>query len=299
MGRGSRIGRIAAAATLALAGIAVVAPAADADFHFMKIREVFLGNGNPNAAFIELQMYAAGQTNVTGHNVRVYQADGSEAAAFALTGPVPNGETQRTILIGDTATGTTPDFTYDMLGQATEVYGPGGAVCFDNIDCVSWGGFSSLVPLPSPPGNPAPAIPNGSSLERLITPNCTTLLEDADDTNVSLTDFALQATPNPRSNTTPPTETACGNAGGGPDTKIDKGPKKKTKKKKAKFEFSSTTAGVTFECSVDGKTFAPCTSPFEVKVKKGKHEFEVRAVLAGVVDGSPAEQDWKVKKPKK
>ena len=301
MGRGSRIGRIAVAASVALVGVAVAAPAANADFHLMKIREVFLGQGVPNSSFIELQMYAQGQTAVTGHTVAFYQADGTLASNFPIPGPVANGESQRTILIGDDAV-PGRDFTYPMMWNAINIYGPGGAACFDNIDCVSWGGFTgSVTPLVSPAGNPAPAIPAGSSLERSIAPNCATLLEDSDDTNVSLNDFALQAAPNPRNNATPPTETACsgGNPGGGPDTKIDKGPKKKTKKKKATFEFSSTTAGTTFECRVDGKTFAPCTSPFEVKVKKGKHEFEVRAVLAGVSDGSPAKQDWKVKKPKK
>ena len=128
-----------------------------------------------------------------------------------------------------------------------------------------------------------------------------------DDTNNSATDFFARP-PSPRNNATAPTETPCGggqNPGGGPDTKIDKGPKKKTKKKKATFEFSSTSVGATFECSLDGNapkgagSFGPCTSPFSVKVKKGKHNFRVRAVLNGVPDGSPAEQSWKVKKKKK
>jgi hypothetical protein len=57
---------------------------------------------------------------------------------------------------------------------------------------------------------------------------------------------------------------------------------------------------VTFECEVDGgKAFTPCTSPFTTKVKKGKHTFQVRAVLNGVPDGSPAEYKWRVKKKKK
>ncbi len=85
-----------------------------------------------------------------------------------------------------------------------------------------------------------------------------------------------------------------------PDTQITKRPKDKTKKKTAVFEFSSSEAGSTFECSLDGAQFAPCSSPDTLKVKKGKHSFEVRAKdAAGNVDGSPASDSWKVKKKKK
>src|SRR5688500_877344 len=143
---------------------------------------------------------------------------------------------------------------------------------------------------------------DGRTRVRSIASTWPTLLEAKVDADDSATDFSLMPTPTPRNNATAPTETACGttNPGGGPDTKIDKGPKKKTKKKKATFEFSSTTPGVTFECELDGaKAFTPCSSPSKVKVKRGKHTFKVRAVLNGVPDGSPAEQSWKVKKKKR
>jgi hypothetical protein len=85
-----------------------------------------------------------------------------------------------------------------------------------------------------------------------------------------------------------------------PETQITKGPKAKTRKKKATFEFTSSEPGSTFECSLDGGPFAACTSPDTVKVKKGKHSFAVRAKdPAGNVDGSPATDDWKVKKKKR
>ncbi|HYU59194.1 MAG TPA: hypothetical protein VEK39_00400 [Solirubrobacterales bacterium] len=83
-----------------------------------------------------------------------------------------------------------------------------------------------------------------------------------------------------------------------PDTQITKGPKKKTKKKKATFEFSSTVAGSTFECKLDDGPFEPCTSPHDVKAKKGKHSFEVRATAGGQTDPTPATDSWKVKKKK-
>jgi virginiamycin B lyase len=84
-----------------------------------------------------------------------------------------------------------------------------------------------------------------------------------------------------------------------PETTIDKAPKKKTKKRKARFEFSSDETGPTFECRLDRKPFAECASPFKKKVKRRKHNFEVRAIdRTGNVDPTPAVHAWKVKKTK-
>jgi hypothetical protein len=86
-----------------------------------------------------------------------------------------------------------------------------------------------------------------------------------------------------------------------PDTQLTKGPKDKTKKKQATFEFTSTEPGSIFECSLDGRTqFKACTSPLTVKVKKGKHTFSVQAIdQAGNADSSLATDGWKVKKKKR
>jgi hypothetical protein len=181
---------------------------------------------------------------------------------------------------------------------------------FVPLDCVSWGAF------PNTPGvlagtNAAPGgIPIGQSLTRSIAPGCPTLLEDADDTDDSATDFSLTV-PTPRRNSVPPTETPCpeggGEAGGEagdtspPETTITKGPKNKTKKKTATFEFSSTEPGSSFECTLDGRSsFKACASPFIVKVKKGKHTFQVQAIdQAGNADATPATDSWKRKKKRK
>ena len=89
--------------------------------------------------------------------------------------------------------------------------------------------------------------------------------------------------------------------GTAPKTTITKAPKSKikTKKRRAKvrFAFSSSEAS-TFSCTLDGKT-KPCTSPFEVKVKKGKHRFSVVATdIAGNVDRTPAKHEFRVKRKK-
>jgi hypothetical protein len=85
-----------------------------------------------------------------------------------------------------------------------------------------------------------------------------------------------------------------------PETTITGAPKDKTKKKTASFQFGSSEPGSTFECKLDDGAFQSCSSPRNVKVKKGKHSFQVRATdAAGNIDPTPATDTWKVKKPKK
>lgn len=84
-----------------------------------------------------------------------------------------------------------------------------------------------------------------------------------------------------------------------PDTQITDGPPRKTKQRLTSFSFASTEPGSTFECKVDDAAFSACSSPFEAKVSRAKHVFEVRAVGAGgKPDAWPASQGWKVKKKK-
>jgi CSLREA domain-containing protein len=90
---------------------------------------------------------------------------------------------------------------------------------------------------------------------------------------------------------------------GEPDTLILSGPADPSGSFSATFTFTSTQAGATFQCSVDGSPYAPCTSPFIAGplVEEGEHEFEVRAVnqftyLDGsqVVDLTPATYTWTI-----
>jgi hypothetical protein len=128
------------------------------------------------------------------------------------------------------------------------------------------------------------ALPDGAYVFTVFAQSTTGALELEFQTREFTVDTAVQP---PTGDTTPP------------DTSITKGPKKKTAKKKAKFEFTSTEPGSTFECSVNGSPFAPCTSPHTVKGKKGKNKFAVRARdAAGNVDPTPATYSWKVKKKK-
>jgi hypothetical protein len=62
------------------------------------------------------------------------------------------------------------------------------------------------------------------------------------------------------------------------------------------FTFTSSEAGGTFECSVDGAAFAVCTTPFAtLALGNGPHTFAVRARdAAGNVDATPATHAWTI-----
>ena len=67
---------------------------------------------------------------------------------------------------------------------------------------------------------------------------------------------------------------------GEPDTTILSGPPDPSGSFSATFTFESNQAGATFQCSIDGLEFIPCTSPYVAGplVEEGEHDFEVRAV---------------------
>lgn len=98
--------------------------------------------------------------------------------------------------------------------------------------------------------------------------------------------------------------------GGDPDTDFSKKPPKKLKAKgkkgkKVKLTFTGTVNSgapgpLSFECKVDKGKFEECASPLKLKLKKGKHTIEVRAIdSTGRVDSSPAKAKIKVKKKHK
>ncbi|HSF98967.1 MAG TPA: right-handed parallel beta-helix repeat-containing protein, partial [Ornithinibacter sp.] len=83
-----------------------------------------------------------------------------------------------------------------------------------------------------------------------------------------------------------------------PQTLIESGPDTSTTSTSATLVFSADEVA-TFECSVDGAAYAPCTSPFVVAgLGLGGHEFAVRATDgAGNTDASPAVHTWSVVAP--
>ena len=85
-----------------------------------------------------------------------------------------------------------------------------------------------------------------------------------------------------------------------PETQIDAGPAAKSPKRQATFFFSSDP-GNSFECSLDGSDFAPCTSPTTfTKLTPGAHTFQVAAIDgAGRRDETPAVLEFVVRKKRR
>ena len=82
-----------------------------------------------------------------------------------------------------------------------------------------------------------------------------------------------------------------------PNTIIDSGPSGTTNDPTPKFTFHATEAGSTFECRVDGRAYAACTSPKTTQhLTDGAHTFTVRARdAASNLDPSPASRSFTVK----
>ncbi len=81
-----------------------------------------------------------------------------------------------------------------------------------------------------------------------------------------------------------------------PDTQLVMGPPSLDNTIDPELTFTGSDPGdgpVTFECKLDGGSFAACASPDRIAVTAGTHAFEVRAVdAAGNVDPTPATHNW-------
>lgn len=290
-----------------LAGLIVwVAPAA-ATFHEISIREVYPGSAaQPEVEYVELQMWSSGQNFVKGHSVISYKAGGTVADTSTFGADVPAGGNQSTILLGTPAVESVLGVQPDVAMTPGQLDPTGGAVCWDAIDCASWGNFSGS--LPSPAGSPATpgGIPDGMALRRTIAPGCATLLESSDDRNNSAADFSA-VFPEPRPNSFAPTERSCASPGdpsgypgqggrGAPQTKLRRKPPHRTFDRTPTFRFTADEPDSTFQCKLDRKPFRSCRSPFTSrKLSLGPHTFKVRARdESGKLDQSPASYGFRI-----
>jgi len=137
-------------------------------------------------------MVSPGQTNVSGHILHLYDAAGARTDCTLPT-DVTNGADNARILFGTVEYENgimvpIPDFSIPPL-----LHADGGAVCFESIDCVSWGTFGGSTT--SPAGTPFPGgIPQDQSIDRKESAG------DPQDTGNSASDFEAEA-PSPVSNT--------------------------------------------------------------------------------------------------
>jgi len=283
----------------ALLALLAAAPAAQATFHLIKVREVFPG-ANQNS-YVELQMFAPAQNLLSGHSLTVYNPAGALVHSSTFSAGVANSQNQSTILIGDSNVESSLGVKPDLLDSGLSVPATGGAVCWNAggipADCVAWGNFTGGASLQSATGTSAGAVASpggigaGKALRRTIAPGCSTLLEESDDTNSSLADFA-EVTPAPRNDASAIVETTCP---GVPNTAIDDRPPPQAKSADAEFTYDSPTAS-SFECSLDGATFAVCPNAGQeyTGLADGVHSFQVRGVNSSGPDPTPASYAWTV-----
>ncbi|MFN8152406.1 MAG: hypothetical protein U0R24_14950 [Solirubrobacterales bacterium] len=82
-----------------------------------------------------------------------------------------------------------------------------------------------------------------------------------------------------------------------PRTRITSGPEERLTVKRAadvRFRFSADEEGSTFQCRLDDSGWRRCTSPKELRLRPGRHRFEVRAIdPTGNVDATP--ERWSVR----
>lgn len=317
MGRLRTLGAVA----VVLGASLWAAPAVQATFHKMSIREVYPG-GSDNGSYVELQMWASGENFVKNHHLVAYDTAGNVADNFAFATNVANGANQATILIADTSYPQVFDGrpAPDASDESLDLSPAGGAVCWvegSPPDCVAWGAFTGPLPAHVPAlkvGNPASpgGVQAGKALRRSIAKGCATLLDppSIDDSDDSATDFA-EVEPNPRDNAVVPTEHPCASGGSGgqggkggpgssapgaPQTLLRKKPPHRTDDRTPTFRFATDEQGVTFQCKLDGKPYKRCRSPFTTKtLSLGRHVFRVRARDdSGRLDPSPASYAFKI-----
>ncbi len=177
-----------------LAALTSAAPA-HAAFHLIKVVEVYPGSAAaPTSQYVILQMYSAGQSFVSNHSVQVFNAAGTSVGTYTFPGNVGNGANQAKILIGTAAAAAEFGIAVDLAMPTATLIASGGKVCFDAIDCVTWGNYAGSGPVGTPA---APAgIPTGRALVRKLGDG---VLQSADDTNDSASDFEVLR-PAPRNN---------------------------------------------------------------------------------------------------
>ena len=290
-------------AILALAMLVTWAAPAAATFHLMQIREVYPGStANPNSEYVELQMWAEDQNHVAGHVLRTYDRSGAITGSDAFAADVPRGTDQSTLVLATPEAESDFGFLADgPLAPSGRLDPAGGAVCWENIDCVAWGDFSGSLPSSAGPPAAPSGIPSGTALRRTIAPGCATLLELADDRDDSAADFAV-VFPGPRPNSVAPSERGCERPGGSggngataparsaPETTLRRRPPKRSRNRTPVFRFAADETGVSFECRLDAHGFRPCRSPFAAgPLAIGHHVFQVRGRDdSDQVDPSPA-----------
>jgi hypothetical protein len=86
-----------------------------------------------------------------------------------------------------------------------------------------------------------------------------------------------------------------------PNAVFVKTPRKRSRRRRARFVFASDEPGSSFKCSLDRKPFVACKSPVRTRrLKPGRHTFRVRAIDSfGNRDPSPAKVRFRILRPRR
>ncbi|HWA55112.1 MAG TPA: hypothetical protein VG816_13165 [Solirubrobacterales bacterium] len=285
---------------LATSLLLLIAAPAQATFHLIKVREVYPGSNDDS--YVELQMYASGQSFLSGHAMKLYDASGALIHTSTFSAPVPNAANQQTVLIGDTKVQQNFGVAPDLVDEGLAVPAAGGAACWNAggipADCVAWGNFNGAGAPQAATGTSAgtPVSPGGitpgKAIRRTIEPGCPTLLEESDDSDDSATDFT-EVAPAPRNDSSSIGEHTCA---GAPNTAIDDRPPPRSNSTSAAFTYEAPTA-TSYECRLDAAAFSSCPlgGPVEYTgLTEGSHTFQVRGANASGPDPTPAGYTWVV-----
>ena len=272
----------------------------------IKVREVYPGANNDS--YVELQAYGpfpfAGGT-LPGKSLILFTPDGTPTDSFTFTQHNELGADNTSFLIGDTGVEGSFGIPPDITDSQMNIDPAGGAACWNvgdtPVDCVSWGDFSGREALVAfagtDVGNPASpgGITPGKSIERTITPNCSTWLEADDDTDDSATDF-LERGPNPQNaGDFNFAETPC-LSGMPDDTAVAQKPSDPSGSSSAHFTYAASTA-TSYQCKLDDfPRFTACPDEGQdySDLADGQHTFQVRALNASGPDRTPAKYTWTI-----
>jgi hypothetical protein len=217
--------------------------------------------------------------------------DKEGAAILSLVGMRPGDSVTDTVTLGNTGT-VSADFSLD-ISNLVDTPGPGGGALSGELDL--------LVRDITSPGSPVPvytgkigaltpialgSLSAGDSRVyefRVSFPDAGPGAENAYQGSSMSVQFDWAAVDN--STDTDP-----------PQTTITSRPAALSASPNATFAFNADEPGSTFECSLDGAGFAPCTSPASYPgLADGSHTFDVRATDASTnTDPTPDNATWTV-----
>ena len=248
------------------------------------------GTAAAQTAVVRTGTYAARFTTTSDAGSRAYARTSLTAAVADLTSVADvrvdtegasGGSVPLLRYFGDTGTRTVNLYRANATGKIWVQYGSTFAATSGTLPLGTWGNVSLRAA-----GGTLQVVLNGTSVYSTTTAGLapTRTLQIGNEAaaqrgTVTVDDVSASAT---GSDLTPP------------ETTISAGPSATVPNGQATFEFTSSEASSTFQCSLDAAAYTPCTSPKAYSgLAKGSHTFNVRAADAsGNVDPTPATRTW-------